>query len=121
MVAFPSKLIIVWGISIHLRKGHPIPPRRKRLEATMTREERLKREARETATRRGHRLGRFRASVITVDAPASSQRPAAVAACEICGALVVVDPAPPAGKEAITGEGVIHECGAIEQEGHETA
>jgi hypothetical protein len=56
-----------------------------------------------------------------VDAPVPGQRPAAVAACEICGALVVVDPDHPAGKEAITGEGVIRECGAIEQEGHETA
>jgi hypothetical protein len=59
--------------------------------------------------------------VITVDAPVPSQRPAAVASCERCGALVVVDSAPPVGKEAITGEGVIRECFAIEQEGHETA
>jgi hypothetical protein len=87
----------------------------------MVRMERLKEEAREIATRRGHRLGRFRPSVITVDEPPSSQRPAAVAACEICGALVVVDPDPPAGKEAITGEGVIRGCSVIEQEGHETA
>jgi hypothetical protein len=87
----------------------------------MTRIERLKREARETATRRGHRLGRFRPSVITVDAPAPSQRPAAVAACEICGAVVLVDPTPGVGEEAITGEVVIRRCVAIEQEGHEMA
>lgn len=87
----------------------------------MTRVERLKREAREIATQLGHRLGRFRPSVITVEAPAPSQRPAAVVACELCGALVVVDPAPAVGEEAITGEGVMRQCVAIEQEGHETA
>lgn len=87
----------------------------------MTRVERLKREAREIATRLGHRLGRFRPSVITIETPVSSQRPAVVAACEWCGALAVVDPAPPVGEEAITGEGVIRQCVAIEQEGHETA
>jgi hypothetical protein len=87
----------------------------------MTRMERLKREARETATRLGHRLRRFRPSVITSEAPVPSQRPAAVAACEICGAVVLVDPAPVTGDEAITGEGVIRRCAAIEQEGHEMA
>jgi len=71
----------------------------------MTRVERLKREAREIAIRLGHRLGRFRPSVITVKMPVPSQRSAAVAACELCGALAVVDPAPPVGEEAITGEG----------------
>ena len=87
----------------------------------MTRVERLKREARETATRLGHRLGRFRPSVITVKGPVPSQRPASVAACEICGAVVAVDTAPPAGDDAVTGEGVIRRCVAIEQEGHEMA
>jgi hypothetical protein len=87
----------------------------------MTRMERLKREARETATRLGHHLGRFRASVITMEAPGPSQRPAAVAACEICGAVVLVDPVPLPGEEAITGEGVTRRCTAIEQEGHEMA
>jgi hypothetical protein len=87
----------------------------------MTRVERLQREARETSTRLGHRLGRFRPSVITIDTPIPSQRPAAVAACEICGALAVVDPAAPAGEAAITGEGVLRHCHAIDQEGHEMA
>jgi hypothetical protein len=87
----------------------------------MDRVERLKREAREAADKLGHRLGRFRPSVITVDAPVPSQRAAAVVACELCGAVVVVDPAPPAGEDAITGEGVMRPCVAIEQAGHETA
>lgn len=87
----------------------------------MTRMERLKREARETAVRLGHDLGQFRPSVITNEAAAPSQRPAAVAACARCGAVVLVDPAPVAGEEAITGEGVMRPCVAIEQEGHEMA
>ena len=87
----------------------------------MTRMERLKQEARETATRLGHDLGRFRPSVITTEAPGPSQRPAALAACARCGAVVVVDPMPVAGEEAITGEGVRRACVAIEQEGHEMA
>jgi len=87
----------------------------------MTRMERLKREARETATRLGHSLERFRPSVITTEAPAPSERAAAVAACTMCGAVVLVDPAPLAGEPAITGEGVMRPCVAIEQEGHETA
>ena len=87
----------------------------------MTRMERLKQEAREIATRLGHRLGRFRPSVITVEGPQPSQRPAAVAACELCGAVVLVDPAPAAGEEALSGEGVLRPCVAIEQEGHEMA
>jgi len=87
----------------------------------MTRMERLKREARETATRLGHRLGRFRPSVITTETPVPSQRPAAVAACEICGAVVAVDAAPLPGDDAIAGEGVMRRCAAIEQEGHEMA
>ncbi len=87
----------------------------------MTKVERLKREARETATRRGHRLGRFRPSVITMEGPGPSERPAAVAACEICGAVVLVDPAPLPGEAAITGQGVTRRCTAIEQEGHEMA
>jgi hypothetical protein len=87
----------------------------------MTRMERLKREAREIATRLGHRLGRFRPSVITDAGPALGQRPAAVAACDLCGAVVLVDPVPVPGEEAITGEGVMRPCVAIEQEGHEMA
>ncbi|MFZ5448994.1 MAG: hypothetical protein ACOZFS_10205 [Thermodesulfobacteriota bacterium] len=87
----------------------------------MTRMERMKREARETATQLGHHLGRFRPSVIAIDAPVSTQRPAAVAGCEICGAIVMVDSAPLTGEAAITGEGVIRRCTAIEQAGHETA
>jgi hypothetical protein len=87
----------------------------------MTRMERLKREAREIATQLGHRLDRFRPSVITNEGPASSQRPVAVAACPRCGAVVMVDPAPVAGGETITGEGVMRPCVAIEQEGHEMA
>jgi hypothetical protein len=87
----------------------------------MTRMERLRKEARETATRLGHHLGRFRPSVITIEAPVLSQRPAAVAACKICGAVVVVDSGPPAGEAAVNGEGVLRRCAAIEQEGHEMA
>jgi hypothetical protein len=87
----------------------------------MTKMERLKREARKIAAQLGHRLERFRPSVITAEAPASSQRPAALAACKVCGAVVLVDPAPVAGEEPISGEGVMRPCVAIEQEGHETA
>ncbi len=87
----------------------------------MTRMERLKREARQLADRLGHRLERFRPSVITADPPAPRQRPAAVAACTVCGAMVVVDPAPPSGGAALSGEGVTRQCVAIEQEGHEMA
>jgi hypothetical protein len=87
----------------------------------MTKIERLKREARETATRLGHLLGRFQASVITPGGPGSDPRSAAVTACQRCGAVVLVDPAPVAGEAAISGEGVIRQCTFIEQEGHETA
>ena len=87
----------------------------------MTRVERLRRDARDTATRLGHLLGRFRASVITVEGPVPSQRPAAVAACAKCGAVVLVDPVPAAGEDAITGEGVMRPCVDIEYESHETA
>ncbi|MFA5111847.1 MAG: hypothetical protein WC443_10610 [Desulfobaccales bacterium] len=87
----------------------------------MTRMERLRREARQLATRLGHRLERFRPSVITADPPAPRQRPAAVAACTVCGAMVMVDPAPLPGGEALSGEGVTRPCTAIEQEGHEMA
>jgi hypothetical protein len=87
----------------------------------MTRVERLKREARETATRLGHRLDRFRQAVITTGSQGSAQRAAAVAACEICGAVVMVDAGPVDQTEAITGEGVRRRCHAIEQEGHEMA
>jgi hypothetical protein len=87
----------------------------------MTRIERLKQEARETAARLGHHLGRFRQMVITAGSQGAPQRPAAVAACEICGALVMVDAAPVAGEEPITGEGALRRCHVIEQEGHEMA
>jgi hypothetical protein len=87
----------------------------------MTRMERLKREARETTTRLGHHLGRFRHSVITGEGPQPVQRTAAVAACEMCGAVVLVNPDPVPGEEAVTGEGVMRPCVSIEQEGHETA
>lgn len=87
----------------------------------MTKMERLKRQARQIAAELGHQLGRFEASVITAEPPAPSERPAAVAACQKCGAVVVVDPAAAAAGEAINGEGVLRPCGPIEQEGHETA
>jgi hypothetical protein len=87
----------------------------------MTKEERFKGEARETAALLGHRLGRFRRMVISAGPPAPGQRPVAVATCEICGYIVVVDPAPPPDSRAVTGEGVQRSCSAIEQEGHEMA
>jgi len=87
----------------------------------MTKMERLKRQARQIAIELGHQPGRFRESVITAEPPAPRERPAAVAACQVCGAVVLVDPAPLAGGEAITGEGVLRPCVPIEQEGHETA
>jgi len=81
--------------------------------------EQLKAEARETAKLRGHKLGRFKDSVIT--SGSQQERPAKVAVCEICGALVVVDPAPVPGEPEILGEGVNRDCRAIDQEWHETA
>jgi hypothetical protein len=87
----------------------------------MTRLERLKRKARQIATELGHHLGQFQASVITAEPPAPPERPAAVAACQVCGAVVVVDPSPGAAGEPLNGEGVLRQCGFIEQEGHETA
>lgn len=87
----------------------------------MNRIERLKAEARETATLRGHKLGRFKESVITPESAPKTQRPAAVAVCEICSALVVVDPDPPPGEPEILGEGINRDCRAIDQEWHETA
>ncbi len=87
----------------------------------MTRLERLKREAREIASGLGHRLGIFRPMVITADPPDPSHRPAAVAACDICGALAIVDPASLVEGQAMSGEGVLFRCSAIEQEGHESA
>jgi hypothetical protein len=91
------------------------------LEAIMTKMDRLKRKARQIALELGHHLGRFRESVITAEPPAPKERPAAVAACQMCGAVVLVDPAAEAGGEAITGEAVLRPCVTIEQEGHETA
>lgn len=87
----------------------------------MTRIERLKQEARETATLLGHQVGRFRPMVVTTSTHSQADRPAAVAACAICGALVVVDPAPTPGEPEITGEGVLYKCSGIQQEGHEFA
>ncbi len=87
----------------------------------MTRMERLKREARDNASRLGHLLGRFRPSVITGEGPQPGQRLAAVAACARCGAVVLVDPKSASGEDAVTGEGVMRPCLFIEQEGHETA
>lgn len=87
----------------------------------MTRMERLKQEAREAASLLGHRLGRFRQSVVTGGSAAVPPRPAAVAACGNCGALVVIDPAWANPAAPITGEGVLRQCYVIEQEGHETA
>lgn len=85
----------------------------------MDRMEQLKAEARETAKLRGHKLGRFKDSVIT--SGSQQERPAKVAVCEICGALVVVDPAPVPSEPEILGEGVNRDCRAIDQEWHETA
>ena len=87
----------------------------------MTRLTRLKQQARESATLLGHRLGKFRRLVITADPPAPPTRPGAAATCEICGAMVVVDPSPLVAGESVTGEGVNRQCTVIDHEGHETA
>jgi hypothetical protein len=87
----------------------------------MTKMERLKAEARETATLRGHVLGRFKASVITPESGQGGERPAAVAVCEICAAFVLVDPAPPPGEPEILGQAMDMDCHAIERETHESA
>ena len=87
----------------------------------MTKIEQLKAEARETAKLRGHHMGRFKESVITPESAPKAERPAWVAVCEICAALVVVDPAPPPGEPEILGEGVDRDCTGIDQEWHETA
>ncbi len=84
----------------------------------MTRMKRLKQEAREASSLLGHRLGRFRQSVIT---RGTTPRAAAVAACVLCGALALVDPASPDPEERLTGEAVGRQCFGMEQEGHETA
>jgi hypothetical protein len=86
----------------------------------MTKMERLKREARETAKLKGHKLGRFKESVITGE-HSQNQRPGVVAACRICGAMAVVDSAPAPGEEEVLGEAVEMQCFAVEREGHETA
>ena len=87
----------------------------------MTRLARLKQEARETATLLGHNMGRFGPMVITTGSHSQGERPAAVAACRLCGALVVVDQAPVKGEPEISGEGVLVKCTGIQQEGHEFA
>jgi hypothetical protein len=87
----------------------------------MTRLERLKREAREAAGLKGHKMGRFRESVITGGSPAQGPRPAVVAVCRQCGAMAVVDPSPVSGEPEILGEGVTQECFGIDRMGHETA
>jgi hypothetical protein len=87
----------------------------------MAKIEHLKAEAREAAKLRGHRLGRFKESVVTPESGKGGERPAWVAVCDICAALVVVDPAPAPGEPEILGEGVNRDCRAIDQEWHETA
>jgi len=87
----------------------------------MTKLERLKAEARETATLRGHVLGRFKTSVITPEGGKGEERPGAVAVCEVCAAFVVVDPNPPPGEPEIIGQAVDGDCHAIERETHESA
>jgi hypothetical protein len=87
----------------------------------MNKMERLRAEARETATLRGHLLGRFKASVITPEGGKGEERPGAVAVCEICSAFVVVDPNPPPGEPEILGLAVDDDCHPIEGETHESA
>lgn len=87
----------------------------------MTKMERLKAEARETATLKGHVLGRFKESAITPEGGKGEERPAAVAVCEVCAAMVVVDPNPPPGEPEILGRAVDGDCQAIERETHELA
>jgi hypothetical protein len=87
----------------------------------MPKMEKLKAEARETATLRGHMLGRFKASVITPEGGKGSERPGAVAVCEICSAMVVVDPNPAPGEPEIGGQAVDGDCHPIEGETHESA
>ena len=86
----------------------------------MTKMERFKRQAREAAKLKGHRLGRFKESVITGES-SQDRRLGAVAAFRICGAMAVVDPAPGRDEPEILGEGVEMQCFGIEREGHETA
>jgi hypothetical protein len=86
----------------------------------MTKMERLKQQAREAAKLKGHALGRFKASVLSGGAP-PSQRPGAVAVCRVCGAMAVVDPAPPPQEPELIGEALEIQCLGIEREGHETA
>ena len=87
----------------------------------MTKMRRLKVEARETATLRGHVLSRFKTSVITPEGGKGEERPGAVAVCDICAAFVVVDPNPPPGEPEILGQAVDEDCHAIEGETHELA
>lgn len=87
----------------------------------MTKLQRLKAEAKETATLRGHMLGRFKASVITPETSTGGEREAAVAVCQVCAAFVVVDPNPPPGEPEIVGQAVDMDCHAIERETHESA
>jgi hypothetical protein len=91
------------------------------METMMAKMDRLKREARAAATFKGHKLGRFSQSVITMGSAPQTQRLAVVASCKICGALVMVDPAPPPEEEEILGAAVEMECLGIDWEGHETA
>jgi|GEM_PF-6609133 hypothetical protein len=85
----------------------------------MDRMEQLKAEARGTAKLRGHQLGKFMDSVIT--SGSHQERPAQVAVCRVCAAIVVVDPAPPPGEPSILGQAVDMDCHAIERETHESA
>jgi hypothetical protein len=83
--------------------------------------EQLKAEARGTAKLKGHKLGRFKESVITSKSAPQTERPAWVAVCEICAAFAVVDPNPPPGEPMILGQAVDGDCHAIERETHESA
>ena len=86
----------------------------------MTKMERLRRQARETAKLKGHTLGRFKEAAISGKS-SHNRRPGAVAACRICGAMAVVDAAPGPDEPEILGEALEVQCLAIEREGHETA
>jgi hypothetical protein len=87
----------------------------------MTKMARLKQEAREAARLKGHRLGRFRESVVIGEGSAPVQRSVVVAVCQVCGAMAVVDPAPARDEPEILGEAVEWQCFGIDREGHETA
>lgn len=72
----------------------------------MTRFERLKREARETATARGHELGRF----LPMGEGQRKGHRAAFARCGACGMGVTVETKPPPNGIEIGGEAVALTC-----------